>query len=364
MGEAEKRRKGEKDSPLHRDDDSPIRVLVVDDSSFMRVSFTHILTSDKTIEVIGTASDGVDAVEKTKTLLPDVVLLDIEMPRMDGLAALAHIMAECPTPVVMISGLAEKDARIAIKSLEHGAVDFMPKPSGVISYDVDKIKDEIIEKVRLAAGVDVQKMALELPRESYQRIWPRPATRKEIVVIGASTGGPRAVETVLSGIQRDITAGVLVVQHMRPEFIPSFAERLQWLCALDVSIAEDNGVIMPGRVYVAPGSSDTVIEQNEDGSKVTSVKGILSAYEAQSIDKAMESAAQIFGAASLGVLLTGIGSDGANGLRAIKEAGGGTIAEDESTCIVYGMPKSAIEMGVVDEVAPLPRIADVIMRMV
>lgn len=341
-----------------------ILVLVVDDSAFMRASMSQILLSDKSIEVAGTASDGEDAVEKVKKLRPDVVLLDIEMPRMDGLAALAHIMAECPTPVVMISGLAEKDARIAIKALEHGAVDFIPKPSGTISYDIDKIKDEIISKVKIAAGVDVQKMALELPKESYQRIWPRPVTRKELVVIGASTGGPRALEIVLSGIPRDISAAILVVQHMRQEFIPSFAERLQWDCSLEVSVAQDNSILTHGKVLIAPGKCDTLIEQDENGQKVTSVRDVSPSVVAPSIDNAMESASRIYGDACLGVLLTGIGSDGARGMKAIKDAGGNTIAEDQSTCVVYGMPKAAIEIGAVNEVVPLPQIADAIMRMV
>lgn len=341
-----------------------IMVLVVDDSAFMRASMSQILLSDRFIEIAGTASDGEDAIEKVKKLRPDVVLLDIEMPRMDGLAALAHIMAECPTPVVMISGLVEKDAKIAIKALEHGAVDFIPKPSGTISYDIEKIKSEIINKVKIAAGVDVQKMALELPKESYQRLWPSPVTRKELVVIGASTGGPRALETVLSGLPRDISAAILIVQHMRQEFIPAFAERLQWDSSLEVSIAQDKSILTRGKVLIAPGRCDTVIEQDEEGHKVTSVREVLTSEVSPSIDKAMESASHIYGDACLGVLLTGIGSDGAKGMKAIRDAGGNTIAEDQSTCVVYGMPRAAWEIGAVDEVVPLPQIADTIMRMI
>lgn len=347
-----------------------IRVLVVDDSSFMRISVTHILTSDRIIEVVGTADNGADAIKRVKELSPDVVLLDIEMPVMDGLTALAHIMSECPTPVVMLSGLTEKDASVAIKSLEHGAVDFIPKPSGVISYDIEKISNEIISKVKIAAEVDVRKITLELPRESFRKEIKH-AAKKEIVVIGASTGGPRAVAAVLSGITRGIHAGIIVVQHLSQEFIPAFTERLKWGSSLDFGVAGDNEIIKPGRVLIAPGRGNTKVERDIEGRSITMImdsddSALRTPKYAvvQSIDYTMESAANVYGESALAVLLTGIGSDGAMGMKAIKEAGGNTIAEDKSTCIVYGMPKAAIEIGAVDEVVPLPEIADAIMRMV
>lgn len=339
-----------------------IRVLVVDDSSFMRTSLSYLLKSDTSIEVIGTAGDGRDAIEKVKELKPDVVLLDIEMPVMDGLTALSYIMAECPTPVVIISGHGEGDKRIAIKSLYHGAVDFIAKPGGVISYDIDKIKCEIIDRVKAASEADVQKISLKLPKESYQLRGVQERAGKEIVIIGASTGGPRAVEIVLSGLRRDISAAVLVVQHMREEFIPSFAERLQWESPLNVSIAQQKDDLTSGRVLIAPGNHHTRIEQVEGVKKIFITQVIPEPPVSPSIDYAMESAASVYGDKALGVLLTGIGNDGARGMKAIKDAGGSTIAEDESSCIVYGMPKAAIEMGVVDEVVSLPFIADAIMR--
>lgn len=356
-----------------------IKVLVVDDSSFMRASVSHILSSDKGIEVAGMAVDGVDALKKVGELRPDVVILDIDMPVMDGLTALSYIMAKYPTPVVMLSGLAEKDARIAIMSLERGAVDFIPKPSGVISYDIDTIRDEIIRKVKIAAEVDVRKMQRGLslftgtPPQSppYQggdarggRIGTVPGSGKEIVIIGASTGGPKAVETVLAGIPHNVSAAIIVVQHMSPLFIKSFAERLHWESTLDVAVATGGEVVSPGKVYLASNEGVTAILKEGDDNIISVDRGISPLETSHSIDHTMRSAARRCGNCTLGVLLTGVGEDGAEGMKAIKDAGGATIAEDESTCIVYGMPKAAIEMGVVDEIVPLPGIAEAIMRMV
>lgn len=341
-----------------------IKVLVVDDSSFMRKSLTHILESDRSIQVVGTATDGAQAIQKVKELRPDVVLLDIEMPVMDGLTALAHLMAQRPTPVLMLSALNKKEATIAIKSLEHGAVDFIPKPSGVISYDIDKLGNEIIAKVKTAAGANVPRIDLHLPKETFQRERLKPVTRKEIVVIGASTGGPRAVATVLSGLPRDISPAIVIAQHMSREFVPSFVERLRWGCPLNISTARKGEVISSGRVLVAPGASNVAIAKNGTVKKIRFSKKSLSHAVFPSIDYAMESAAGVYGEGTLGVLLTGIGSDGAKGLKAIKDAGGNTIAEDQSTCVVFGMPKAAIELKCVDEVVPLPQIAQAILRMI
>lgn len=344
-----------------------IRVLIVDDSGFMRASLTYLLSADKAIQVAGTAEDGLEAIEKVRLLRPDVVLLDIEMPRMDGLTTLAYLMAEYPVPVVVLSGLADKDARIAIRALEHGAVDFIPKPSGVISYDIEKIKDEIISKVKIAAGIDVSRIALSLPAETYQRTWQKAEKQKELVVIGASTGGPRAVESVLSGLSRDISAAVLIVQHMRGEFIPYFAERLKWVCSLEVGLAQEGELITPGKVMVAPADCNTGFEEDMSDSRIKKIRldrNLQPDNVAPSIDYTMKAAAEIYGAAALGVLLTGIGSDGAEGMLEIKKAGGSTIAEDEKTCIVYGMPKAAVELEAVEHVIPLPMIAAAIMRMV
>jgi two-component system, chemotaxis family, protein-glutamate methylesterase/glutaminase len=341
-----------------------VKVLIVDDSSFMRKALAQILASRHSMEIVGTAADGQEAIKKIHQLHPDVVLLDIEMPVMDGLTALAHIMADCPTPTLMLSALTKKDTAIAIKSLEYGAVDFISKPSGVISYDIDKLGNEIISKVKAAATVNVKKIKLPMPMEQYQPQNLAMARRKKIVVIGASTGGPSALAQVLSGFPRDISAAIIIVQHMSPGFIPPFVDRLKWGCPLRISIAKRGEIVEPGSVLVAPGGYHTMISVNGNGNKIqlsrkTAVQSIY-----PSIDYAMESAANAYGEYALGVLLTGLGSDGANGLKAIKEAGGGTIAEDESTCVIFGMPKAAIEMGCVDEIVPLPGIARAILRMI
>ena len=341
-----------------------VKVLVVDDSSFMRISLKHILESDKSIGVVGTAADGEDAIRQVKQLHPNVVLLDIEMPGMDGLATLAHIMAECPTPVLMLSGLNKRDTTIAIKSLDNGAVDFIPKPSGVISFDIDELSHEITTKVKIAANAKVHKVDLRLPKESYQRRRPKLETRKGIIVIGASTGGPGAVATILSGLPRDISTAIIVVQHMSPEFVPSFVERLQWGCSLKISTARRGEIISAGRALIAPGGRNTVIVQNGDARKIRFNRKAAPHGSFPCVDYAMESVANVYGEGALGVLLTGVGRDGTAGMKAIRNAGGSTIAQDESSCVVFGMPKAAIEARCVDEIVPLPQIAQTILRMI
>lgn len=343
-------RSGEKDGT---------HVIVVDDSGFMRSALTHLLTSDTSIEVIATAVDGKDALQKIRLLKPDVVLMDIDMPVMDGLSALSLIMQQNPLPVVMLSGLS--DATVAIKSLESGAVDFIPKPSGTISYDIDKIKNEIIEKVKVAAAVDIRRIVRRA--RARRRKLRKPSEKKEIVVMGASTGGPRAIISILSQLKRDIAAPVFVVQHMGQGFIPSFVERLRWACPLIVSSAKNDESIQEGHVYVAPGGCNIGVAKANRVKKVRYDYEIPSHTVFPSIDFTMRSAANVYDGSLLGVLLTGIGSDGALGMKAIKDAGGSTIAEDESTCLAFGMPKAAIDLGCVDEVLPLPEIAPAVMSM-
>jgi len=338
-----------------------IRVLVVDDSSFMRKSISYILKTDSAIEVVDTADNGAQALQKIKDLHPDVVLLDIAMPTMDGHTALIRIMAECPTPVLILSGVDIKNMSVVLKSLQFGAVDYIRKPTGTISYAIDEIKDEIIAKVHIAAKANVRKIEPCLAEEAYVLREDKQAVREKIVIIGASTGGPKATATVLSDIPHSISAGIVIVQHMDKVFTALFAEQLKWECALDVSEAEDNDIIAPGRVFVAPGGAQTAIEADGLHKRI---KLSNKAAKLQSIDYTMISAVRVYGKDVVGVLLTGMGSDGAKGLKTIKDAGGSTIAEDESSCVVFGMPKAAIEMGCVDTVVPLQRIAKTIMRMI
>lgn len=337
-----------------------IHALVADDSSFMQKALTHILESDGDIKVIDTAYDGKEALRKVKELRPDVVILDVEMPVMDGLSTLTHIMAEVPTPVVVISGI--REPTLAVKALFYGAIDFIPKTSGEISYDIEELKHEIIVKVRTAAGVNVQKMDLIHPQGSYVKL-PKKFIPKEAVIIGASTGGPKAVAAVLSSFPPNISASVIVVQHMSHEFIPSFVDLLKGKCPPDISVAKQDNIIRSGKVLVSPGRYNISIIQ-ENSVKRVRIHKTLPFSSSSSIDFTMRSAAKIYGDKIIGVLLTGMGTDGALGLKEIKDAGGRTIAEDESTCVVFGMPKAAISLGCVDEVLPLPQIAGAIMRMI
>lgn len=336
-----------------------INVLIVDDSSFMRKALTHIISSDDYIRVIDTASDGRDAIQKVKLLNPDVVLLDIEMPIMDGITALSHIMSDNPLPIVILSGI--KDANITMKCLELGAVDFIPKPSGVISYDIERVKNEIIYKIKIAAKSKIKTL-------KYKKHFAplHISKRKEIIVIGASTGGPRAIINIISEFPIYIPVPIIIVQHMDEHFIPSFAERLRAINP-NISIAKDGDIIDPGKIFVAPGGYHTMIV--EDGYRDSIVKKIRLVYKflhtdiCPCIDYTMESVANIFNGAIIGVLLTGVGNDGAIGMKTIKSVGGNTIAEDESTCVIFGMPKAAIELGSVDKIVPLQDIPRTIMEM-
>jgi two-component system chemotaxis response regulator CheB len=338
-----------------------IKVLVVDDSSFMRKSISYILKSDPEIDVAGAVDNGEEALRQVKVLHPDVVLLDIAMPQMDGLTALTHIMAQCPTPVLILSGLDKKDVSVILKSLQLGAVDYIQKPAGLISYDIDDIKNEIITKVHIAAKAKVSMIEQPVAAKSCANKKNKKKAKKKIVVIGASTGGPKAIAKVLSGITQKISAGILIIQHMSKEFTPFFSEQLKLECALNISEARDNDSICPGSVYVAPGGFQTGIF--DDGVKKRIELSDMT-LKMQSIDYTMRSAVKVYGGDIVGVLLTGMGSDGAEGLKAIKNAGGSTIAEDESTCVIFGMPRAAIELGCVDTVVPLPQVAETIMRMI
>lgn len=324
-----------------------IKVLVVDDSAFMRKAISKILSSDPEIEVVGTARDGADALEKVAELSPDVITLDVEMPKMDGLTTLAHIMHEKPIPVVMLSALTGEGTKATVRAMSLGAVDFIQKPSGTISLDIEKIRDEIIKKVKAASRARVKKLKFKPIKKTYFF-----RKRERVVVIGSSTGGPQALTLLLSALPEDIPASFLVVQHMPKEFTKSFAERLDSVSKLEVKEAEDGDKIKRGRALIAPGDRHMLVKNSEvildDGPKINAVR--------PAADPTMISAAHMYGDKVIGVILTGMGSDGAHGIRVIKENGGYTIAQDESTCVVFGMPKAAIATGCVDTVLPIEEI--------
>ncbi|MDK2871614.1 MAG: two-component system, chemotaxis family, protein-glutamate methylesterase/glutaminase [bacterium] len=340
---------------------SKIRVLVVDDSALMRRVITDMLGEDPEIEVIGTARDGYDAIKKIHELKPDVVTLDIEMPKLDGLNTLGYIMSEVPLPVIMLSSYTREGAEATLKALEYGAFDFVPKPSGPISLDIRKVKEELIAKIKAAYRADLSRLKFLLPKRErkIEKVEKAPSLKvSAVVAIASSTGGPRALQEVIPKLPADIKASILIVQHMPKGFTKSLADRLDSLSQIDVKEAKENDILTEGTALVAPGDYHMVIKGGEEGAKVKLTQDPPVWGVRPSADVTMSSVADLFKGRVVGVVLTGMGRDGANGLRKIKEYGGVTIAEDKSTCVVFGMPKVAIEEGAADVVAPLHEIAD------
>jgi two-component system, chemotaxis family, protein-glutamate methylesterase/glutaminase len=340
-----------------------IRVITVDDSAFARYAITRQLQSDPDIEVTDFARDGAEALEKIQMLKPDVVTLDVEMPRMDGITALERIMSVCPTPVVMLSSLTGKGTEATIRALERGAVDFFLKPSLAIPAGGHEEANDLIAKIKLAAKVNLSRLnggfsvkesvPRRVDRQTGELISPN-----NIVVIGSSTGGPRALYQVIPLLPAQIPAAVLVIQHMPPNFTRTLAERLNQLSQIEVKEAAEGDVLKRGQALIAPGGYHTQINKNGmiELNQNPPIMGIR-----PSVDVAMESVAPVFGASSVAVVLTGMGSDGTKGTSFIKAVGGKVVAEDESTCAVYGMPRSVVEAGNADRVVPLPQVAAEIM---
>lgn len=345
--------------------DDKIKVMVVEDSAYMRYVITEILESDPGITVIDKAKDGLDALAKLKLITPDVITLDIQMPNMDGLSFLAEMRKNHHIPTVMISSLTREGAEDTFKALDLGAVDFIPKPSGSITISLDEIHDMIIQKVKMAADVkprpiDTQTDRAPAPQRERTQI-TAPATLKKVIAIGSSTGGPRALAEIVSMLPEDLPACVMIVQHMPPKFTTSLAERLHNISDMTVSEAKNGDKILPGRVYVAPGNFHMYAGKNDViylGSEPP-VHGVR-----PSVDYFFKSVADVYGSRVLSVVLTGMGSDGSDGIQHVKKMGGTVYAEHESTCVVYGMPRAAAATGCVDRVLILPRIADEIINFV
>jgi len=339
-------------------------VLVVDDSALMRRLLSDLIQSGPGFVVAGTARDGRDAVEKVKAMKPDVVTLDIEMPVMDGLAALAEIMDKHPTPVVMLSSRTQHGAAETVRSLELGAVDFVCKPSGAISTDIGRVKDMLLLKLRMAAAAKLLPAARGA--ETGPGMAPRKAARPRepaprVVAIGSSTGGPRALEEIIPNLPADLPAGVLIAQHMPSGFTAAMAERLNTLSQVEVREARHSDQITRGTVLIGPGGRHLTVNKNHRV-RITDDLPVWGVRPAA--DLLLRSAAEVFGADSVGVVLTGMGRDGAEGVRAIREAGGRTMAQDEATSVVYGMPKVALEEGSAEISVPLPHIAGRIVDLV
>jgi two-component system chemotaxis response regulator CheB len=338
---------------------SPHTVLVVDDSAFMRRVISDILSRTEEFRVIGTARDGNDALRKVHQLNPDMVTMDVEMPGLDGLSALGYIMSETPRPVVMLSAYTTERAEATMRALDYGAVDFIAKPSGTISLDLATVADQLLDALRAAASANLAAVPVRMPRRSIAeppRVRAAAGEGSDMAVaIAASTGGPRALAELIPRLRNPLGAAVLVVQHMPPRFTRTLAERLDGLGGLGVTEAEDGEPVRRDRVYLAPGDFHMRVVREGGAVKIAlnqepSVWGVRPAA-----DPLFHSVAEVYGGRTVGVVLTGMGRDGADGLRAIREAGGGTMAQDRATAVIYGMPQAAAEWA--DAVLPLDRIA-------
>lgn len=345
--------------------ENKIRVLVVDDSALMRKKLGAIIDSDEGCETAATCRDGEEAVRAVAALKPDVVMMDLQMPKMDGHAALKYIMSEWPTPVVMVSAFTHEGAAETIQCLEEGAVDFVTKPGGMISRNIEYVSGEILEKVKMAARANIKGLKPFLRRQGAAVKKEKGMPASKVVVIGTSTGGPRALTALLPQLGSGFPAGVLVVQHMPEGFTKPLAQRLNTECQLPVKEAEDGETIQEGHIFVAPAGYHMRGELRGKEPKCLKLEKA-SGHQilCPSADVTMKSVAPLFGKRCVGVVLTGMGNDGTEGLRAIKQFGGTTLAEAKESSIVYGMPKAAADAGVVDKVVPLSEMGREILKVV
>lgn len=323
-----------------------IDVLVVDDSAFMRKIIGDILKNDTAISVVDTASSGKEAIEKITFLTPDVVTMDVEMPGMDGITAVKEIMEKCPLPIIMVSAHTKKGAEKTIRALEAGALDFIQKPGGTISLNMDEIAQDLINKVKIAKDANIPG-AIESRKGAEDISFKKEG--KNLIIIAASTGGPRAITDILSGVPKDFPYPVIVIQHMPEGFTKVFAARLNTLCSIKVREATDGDRIRNGEALVAPGGFH--LEFN-NGMKINLSKKPPLHGVRPAADITMNSAVNKFHGNIIGVILSGMGKDGSIGVRNIKKNGGIIITQDEDSSVVYGMPKSAIKTGTVDYILP------------
>jgi two-component system chemotaxis response regulator CheB len=337
-----------------------IRVLVVDDSALMRKLIPAILSRDPDIEVVGTAMDGSFALKKIEELRPDVVTLDLEMPRMDGMETLSMIMRRAPMPVVILSTPPKEGASFTLKALALGAVDFIAKPHNAASGNLDSIAESLIEKIKIAKRASGSKLPpanLPEPRTNVRKAVRPASPARKIIAIGISTGGPNALEFLLSQLPADFTAAITIVQHMPEGFTEMFARRLDDCSSLFVQEARSGDMLLAGRVLLCPGNRHLTVRRMPRGDMVVLSDAPPVNGHRPSADVLFHSVAQEFGSQSIGLLMTGMGEDGAEGLGAIKASGGFTVAQSEDTCVVAGMPRAAISKGYAAKVIALDNIA-------
>ncbi|MTI48012.1 protein-glutamate methylesterase/protein-glutamine glutaminase [Sporosalibacterium faouarense] len=350
-----------------------IKVFVVDDSAFMRRIISDILSLDEEIEVIGTGKNGKDALEQLKVIKPDIVTLDVEMPVMDGIETLREIMSNYEIPVVMLSSITVEGAEATLKALELGAIDFITKPSSIFDMDSDSKKTELIDKIK---GIAKVKIPPKAPTKKPAKIPERKSTRRSIfnrskstgfikrdekvanlIAIGTSTGGPRALQSVIPYFNKNINGSILVVQHMPPGFTKSLANRLDGLSQVTVKEAEHGEEIIKGWCYIAPGDHHMKVEKKGNKLYIKLTQDSVVSGHRPSVDVLMDSVADITSVNIYGVILTGMGGDGAKGMKKIRNNRGYTIAQNEETCVIYGMPKVAVNLGAIEEILSLDKIA-------
>jgi two-component system chemotaxis response regulator CheB len=359
-----------------------VTVVVVDDSAFMRKAIATMLEKDPRIQVVATARNGLEGLEKIRELQPDVVTLDIEMPKMDGLTALKHIMMEMPRPVLMVSSLTTEGAEATLKAMELGAVDFIPKQLSKVSLDIIKIEEDLRNRVISVAGRKFRPPTRPGARPSA-RPTPRPgglgapapapaprrvaapahargAQKRDMVAIGVSTGGPPAVQKVLSALPADFPAGILIAQHMPAAFTGPFAKRLDGVSKLHVKEAENGEQFRPGHVYIAPGGKHLRIDQRVSRINLVVSEEPVEALYKPSANELMASVGEGVGRRALGVILTGMGNDGMEGVKVLKARGGRALAQSDATCVVYGMPKAIVDAKLADEIVDIDDMAEAI----
>lgn len=351
-----------------------IRVLVVDDSAVVRQVVAQLLDEDAGIEVMGSAADPLLAMERMKKEWPDVIVLDVEMPRMDGITFLRKLMAEHPTPVVICSTLTEKGAQTTMEAMAAGAVAIITKPKLGLKQFLHDTSDDLVAAVKSAAAVNIRRLVphakpapLQVPAKNTADVILPPASRamtqttEKVVVIGTSTGGTQALEAVLTSLPA-VVPGIVIVQHMPEKFTGAFAQRLDGLCQITVKEAANNDRVVPGRALIAPGGRHMLLKRSGAQYYVEVTEGPLVNRHRPSVDVLFRSAAHSAGPNALGIIMTGMGDDGARGLREMLDAGARTLAQDEASCVVFGMPKEAIKLGAAQQVIGLDSIPEQIVR--
>jgi two-component system, chemotaxis family, protein-glutamate methylesterase/glutaminase len=339
-----------------------IRVIVVDDSALVRSILTEIIDRESDMECVGAANDPLVAREMIRELNPDVITLDIEMPKMDGIEFLTRLMRLRPMPVVMISTLTERGAEVTMRALELGAVDFVAKPRIGLADGIKVLADQIVEKIRVAASAQIRRLPIATNTNRTSDVSPpfsgkygRVSTEK-LIFVGASTGGTEAIREVLMQMPAD-SPGVAITQHMPPGFTTSFAARLNGLCKISVKEAVDGERVLPGHAYIAPGGKQFWIDRSGANYICVVRDGVSVNRHKPSVDVLFRSAARVAGHNAFGVMLTGMGADGAEAMRVMRDAGSYNFVQDEASCVVFGMPREAILHGAADEVLPLIEIA-------